>query len=200
MQRKLYELPLISDICLDSICDICLNENYFLFFVTPTHKCCQRDTAKTEFYDLLLWLHFIACHLFDIIIASLHIYCAVLIFHKLKQSSRLWSSSDNFSPLDSLTSTFFTSTFFTLLTQGFIPWFHEYCRPDPATDVNWKLSERPDMIEFAEYTSGRAQHRLTIDKIDWPPNFSCTSVHNLHHILNATEIPCWQYKVVCLVA
>ena len=31
MQTKLYDLPLISDICLDDICDICLNENNFLF-------------------------------------------------------------------------------------------------------------------------------------------------------------------------
>ena len=29
--KKLYDLPLISDICLDDICDICLNENNFLF-------------------------------------------------------------------------------------------------------------------------------------------------------------------------
>ena len=67
---------------------------HFFHFLELPHKCCQRYTAKEAFYGTLLSLHFMA-HLFYIIIASPHLLCTAL-FHNLKQSTKLWSSSDNF--------------------------------------------------------------------------------------------------------
>ena len=91
----------------------CLSQSCFthFHFVGLPHKCCQRDTAKSAFYETLLSFHFIG-HLFCIIIASLHIYCALLLFHNLKQSTKLWSSSDNFSALHMLLFILFRAHFF----------------------------------------------------------------------------------------
>ena len=74
---------------------ICQKKRFIFFhFLELPHKCCQRYTAKEAFYGTLLSLHFMA-HLFYIIIASPHLLCTAL-FHNLKQSTKLWSSSDNF--------------------------------------------------------------------------------------------------------
>ena len=200
MQRKLYELPLISDICLDSICDICLNENYFLFlwlpFTSVVREILRKLNFTTYYYDCILLL---AIYL----ISSLHLSTFIVQCWFFTS----WNNHPGCGLVRTISHhlTHLPPLFYFHLFYPPHPAIHsmihpEYCRPDPATDVNWKLSERPDMIEFAEYTSGRAQHRLTIDKIDWPANFSCTSVHKLHQILNATESPCWHHKVACLVA
>ena len=188
-------IPLISDICLDDICDICLNENYFLFLWLPFTSVVREILRKLNFtayyYDCILLL---AIYL----ISSLHLSTFIVQCWFFTS----WNNHPGCGLVRTISHhlTHLPPLFYFHLFYPPHPAIHsiihpEYCTPDPATDVNWKLSERPDMIEFAEYTSGRAQHRLTIDKIDWPPNFSCTSVHKLHHILNATESPCWHYKV-----
>ena len=122
MQRQLYDLPLISDICLDSICDICLNENYFLFlwlpFTSVVREILRKLNFTTYYYDCILLL---AIYL----ISSLHLSTFIVqcwfftSWNNHPGCGLVRTISHHLTHLPPL----FYFHLFTLFTQGFIPWF-----------------------------------------------------------------------------
>ena len=69
-----------------------------MLFDSYSHKCCQRNTAGSAFYETDYY-RFILLHIYSL--SSLHLSTFIVhqsgLFHILKQSTKLWSSSDNFS-------------------------------------------------------------------------------------------------------